>query len=225
MRTSTCLAAIVTTAVAFTLPQVPTQQDALRLLHTDAHGCARVRTDARARFATSIVCDAGQSAQQRLSRRAATLSGIATLCALPLASPAAPPTFAIPSAAAADSPDSTAESLVNFLLAQMKQNDTPTKNNGLKIALQYSSDENPFTKTPERFYGIMNNGAYSLMLGKYKNFKITDREDQGTDTAIVTTSYFASRADIIKAGVKEDYIQEQGDTAFVNMKWIVKNEG
>jgi hypothetical protein len=71
----------------------------------------------------------------------------------------------------------------------------------------------------------MNNGAYSLMLGKYRNFKITDREDQGTDTAIVTTSYFAPRTDIIKAGVKEDYIQEQGDTAFVNMKWIVKNEG
>ena len=36
------------------------------------------------------------------------------------------------------------------LQAQMKQNDTPTKNNGLKIALQYSSDENPFTKTPGR---------------------------------------------------------------------------
>ena len=71
----------------------------------------------------------------------------------------------------------------------------------------------------------MNNGAYSLMLGKYRDVKITNREDQGTDTAIITTSYFAPRADMIKAGVKEDYIQEGRDTMFVNMKWIVKNEG
>jgi hypothetical protein len=63
------------------------------------------------------------------------------------------------------------------------------------------------------------------MLGKYRDVKITNREDQGTDTAIITTSYFAPRADMIKAGVKEDYIQEGRDTMFVNMKWIVKNEG
>ena len=82
-----------------------------------------------------------------------------------------------------------------------------------------------FGISAEKFYGIMNNGAYSLMLGKYRDVKITNREDQGTDTAIITTSYFAPRADMIKAGVKEDYIQEGRDTMFVNMKWIVKNEG
>lgn len=104
------------------------------------------------------------------------------------------------------------EEVIDGIVKAMKTNDTPEKNYGLKVAIAFTSSQNPFAKMPiEKFRGIMDGSSYKMMFGGYDK-----SESKTTDTApgeaIVMTTFYGPAQKMRDFQLKEKYIKQVGAT-------------
>lgn len=67
----------------------------------------------------------------------------------------------------------SAESVAETIFTALKNNNSPAPNHGLQVTLENSSPLNPVKSQPfERFAQIMEQGKYSILLGKFERFSV-----------------------------------------------------
>ena len=85
--------------------------------------------------------------------------------------------------------------VVKIMMAALKNND-PNSNSGLKTVLDFTAPTNPILENPQYFERMMINSKYSVLLGHFQDFVITETTDMkdgetGKPVALVGMKVFA----------------------------------
>lgn len=129
------------------------------------------------------------------------------------AAPAAAAKTASPSPALSSSvgpsPKQSAVEAATLIMTALKANDDA--NNGLRTALKFASPENPVTKQPfDNFASQMQNGAYSVLMGRFDTFSVKKAEEYKEDGAEITNvdaTVTAAYKTFMIAGMKLEYLR------------------
>lgn len=114
-----------------------------------------------------------------------------------------------PSTAVDPSPKQSAAEAAAAIFAALKANDGD--NNGLRAAVRYMSPENPVLQQPfEAFAQQMQNGAYSVLLGKFEGYAVKKAEEykeDGAEITLVDATITAPYKMFLVGGMKLEYLK------------------
>jgi len=123
-----------------------------------------------------------------------------------------------------------AEEAIDIVVNAMRNNDSPSPNNGLKTAIAFTSSQNPLASAPmDKFRSLMDGSYYKILFGGYDKSESKVFESFGNGKCTVHTTLTASKQAFLDKNFKEKYIECKGGddkscTATVVWK-MTKSEG